>query len=614
MRPCSCALLILASFLSAAGAAEVGPGYDIELSRMIAMRDGVQLEAWITRPSHLADKAPAILTLTQYDIDGGRRDEPPYFAQRGFVWVQAYVRGRGRSGGDKNDNLGLQVGRDGYDLVEWIARQPWSNGQVLMYGGSFVGMTQWHTAAQHPPHLAGIAPYVAIYPGWDVPNTNGIPQAWTAVILGYTSGRGLNPGFIGNAQYWSGKMLEQYAAQRPFTELDAAIGIAADDWWMPDGHGNRAPMMRVWLDHVGDEAFNLAAEPQAKDYAAMEFPVLTATGFFDDDQPGALRYYRGHVANAPAAAAAKHYLVIGPWDHGGTQVPAKEIDGLAIPENAVVDMRKLHADWYDWALGRAPLPPFFQSQRVAFYVMGENAWRHAPTLEAAGSGRDMVLNLADPEGTPRSAFQSGKLLGTVPRSEPPAQLVSDPRELPELEVARYAADENLLSTFRAYQKRALVFHSEPFATDTTFAGHMRLVLACAADTPDFDLAAQVMMIRADGSAVELGHDIRRARFRNSPYREELLRAGEVTQIPFQFNWAAWRIPAGARLRLVLTPLNSPNYQKNYNTGGRIGYERPADARVAHVSIFHDARHPSRLILPLANEALAPGAATSSAPR
>jgi putative CocE/NonD family hydrolase len=133
-------------------AAGVGPGYDIDMSRMIAMRDGVELESWITRPSDLIDKAPAILTLTQYDIDGGRRGDPPYFALRGYVFVQAYVRGRGRSGGVKSDNLGLQVGRDGYDLVEWIARQPWSNGQVVMYGGSFVGMTQWHTAAQLPPH------------------------------------------------------------------------------------------------------------------------------------------------------------------------------------------------------------------------------------------------------------------------------------------------------------------------------------------------------------------------------------------------------------------------------------------------------------------------------
>jgi len=592
-------LLAAAILVSAlAAAADVGPGYDIELSRMIPVRDGVELEAWITRPAGLSGRAPAILTLTQYDIDGSRRGEPPYFARHGYVFVQAYVRGRGRSGGVKSDNLGLTVGRDGYDLVEWIAQQPWSNGQVLMYGGSFVGMTQWRTAAQHPAHLAGIAPYAAIYPGWDIPNSNGIPQAWTAVILGYTSGRGLNPAFIADQDYWAGKMLEHYAAQRPFAELDRAIGIAADDWWMSEADGRRVPMMTAWLEHVGDEAFNLAAEPAAADYARMDFPVLTATGFFDDDQPGALRYYTNHVAHAPPAASARHYLVIGPWDHGGTQAPSRDIDGLSIPEAAVLDMKKLHLEWYDWALGRGARPAFFR-ERVAYFMMGADEWRYAPTLGAASSGEQLVLHLSAPEGTPQSAFRSGRLTAQAAGAEPVALMVSDPHELPELEVARYAAGENLTSQFRALQKRALVFHSEPFARDTEIAGHMRLTLVCAADTPDFDLWAQVVLIAPDGSAVRLGQDIRRARFRDSPFRAQLLRPGEIVEIPFEFNWTAWRIPAGARLRLILAPLNSPNFQKNYNTGGRIGYESPADARVAHIRIFHDTRHASRLVLPLA---------------
>jgi uncharacterized protein len=578
--------------------AQSGPGYDIELSRMIPVRDGVELEAWITRPEHLIDRAPAILTLTQYDIDGSRRDEPAYFARRGYVFVQAYVRGRGRSGGVKSDNLGLQVGRDGYDLVEWIAQQPWSNGQVAMYGGSFVGMTQWRTAAQHPPHLAAIAPYVAIYPGWDVPNTNGIPQAWSVVILGYTSGRSLNPGFIANREYWAGKMLEQYAAQRPFGELDQAIGIAADDWWMVDEQGRRRSFLDTWLDHVGEEAFNLAAEPRAADYGGMTFPVLTATGFFDDDQPGALRYYRNHLAHASAAAAARHYLVIGPWDHGGTQRPATQIEGLTIPEAAVLDMRKLHADWYDFALGRGPQPAFFHD-RVAYFVLGADEWRYAGSLAAASSGAELVFHLSAPEGTPEGVFRSGRLRAATPGGEPPALLVSDPRELPELEVEKYAAAEDLTSQFRAFQKRALVFHSEPFEHDTEIAGQPRLIVTCAADAPDFDLWAQLLLVRADGSTVQLGQDMRRARFRDGPFMAKLLKPAETVDIPFEFNWTAWRIPAGARLRLVIAPLNSPSYQKNYNTGGRIGYEDPAHARIAHIRIFHDARHASRLVLPVA---------------
>src|SRR5574340_54719 len=180
---------------------QVGPGYDIEMSRMIPMRDGVELEAWIFKPSHLKTKAPAVLELTQYDIDGGRQRDFEEFVRRGYVFVQVYVRGRGRSGGVKSDNLGQQVGRDGYDTVEWIAKQPWSDGRIVMYGASFFGMTEWRTAAQNPPHLSAIAPSVSIYPGWDVPNTNGIPQSWSAVIMGLTAGRELNTGFIANRDY-----------------------------------------------------------------------------------------------------------------------------------------------------------------------------------------------------------------------------------------------------------------------------------------------------------------------------------------------------------------------------------------------------------------------------
>ena len=578
---------------------QVGPGYDIEMSRMIPVRDGTELEAWITKPSNLQGKLPAVLTLTQYDIDGGRhKDTPAAYARHGYVFVQVYVRGRGRSGGFKNDNTGLTVGRDGYDVVEWIAAQPWSDGRVVMFGGSFVGMTQWHTAAQHPPHLAAIAPYVPIYPGWDVPNSNGIPQAWSAVIMGYVSGRSLNTGFIANHGYWSGKMLEHYANYRSFRDLDAAIGIAADDWWMIDERGQKMSYMDMWLDHVGDEAFNLAAEPKPRDYAAMTFPVLTVTGFYDDDQPGALHYYRQHLSYAPAAVAARHYLVIGPWDHSGSQAPEKVIDGVSIPDSAVLDMEKLHLEWYDFALGRGPLPSLLHD-KVTYFMLGADEWRHAPTLEAASAGGNLTLFLAEAGGTPEDMFHSGRLAPKPAGAEPPAIIVSDPRELPELEVAKSAEDEDLTSQFRGFQRRAINFHSEPFAKDIEVAGHVHLKLLCQADTPDFDLWAQLLMVRADGTSVRLGEDIRRARFRNSQFKAELLSPGQTIEIPFEFNWMARRIPAGARLRLTIAPLNSPNYQKNYNTGGRVGYEEIKDARVAHIKVLHDAAHASRLILPLA---------------
>jgi uncharacterized protein len=581
--------------VSAAQQDHVDPGYDVQISRMIPIRDGIELEAWIFKPSNLKVKAPTVLCLTQYEIDGMSHGR--YFTQRGYVYAQVYVRGRGRSEGVKSENLGVQVGRDGYDVVEWIAAQSWSDGRVVMYGASFFGMTQWRTAAQLPPHLAGIAPYVAIYPGWDVPNTNGIPQAWSAVIMGDVSGRSHNTEFV-DSDYWQEKMLEQYSQYRPFRELDDAIGIAQDDWWMVDERGQRLSFMKMWLDHVGDEAFNLAAEPKPEDFTRMNFPVLTATGFFDDDQPGTLHYYRRHLANAPQAAVDRHYLIIGPWDHIGTHRPSKEIAGLAIPEAAVVDMDKLRADWYDWVLGRGPQPALLRD-RVTYFMLGANEWRHAKTLEAASSGKDLTLFLSAPEGTPTDVFHSGRLGQKSPEAEPPAIVVSDPHELPELAVAKYAAAEDLKSQFRAFQNRAITFHSEPFVQDTEVAGQMRLKLVIQADTPDFDLWVQVLMVLPDGSTVKLGEDIRRARFRNSFFKQELLKPDEVVEITFEFYWMARRIPAGARLRLTIAPLNSPNYQKNYNTGGRVGYEKIEDARVANIKVFHDAKRTSRLTLPLA---------------
>lgn len=590
-------LFALAALTPPLARAQVGPGYDIQMSRMIPMRDGVQLEAWIFRPSHLEGKAPAVLELTQYDIDGGRDQDFKTFVQRGYVFVQVEVRGRGRSGGEKSDNIGLQVGRDGHDAVEWIAAQPWSDGHVFMYGGSFVGMTQWHTAAQLPPHLSGIAPYVPIYPGWDVPNSNGIPQAWSAVIMGYVSGRTLNDDFI-RSDYWQKKMLEHYARQLPFRTLDEDIGIAQDDWWMEDSRGRKLSFMKMWLDHVGDEAFNLAGEPRPAEFARMNFPVFTATGFFDDDQPGALHYYRRFLRYASPKEAADILLVIGPWDHLGTQHPEKTIEGLSIPDAAVLDMNKLHADWYDWVLGRGPRPALLRD-RVSYYMMGANEWRYAHSLDGASSGRNLTLYLEDSAGTPRDLFHSGSLATSQPGAEPPARMVDDPRTLPELAVAQYEADEDLHSVFRAYENDALVFHSAPLPQSVEVAGHMRLNLTVQSDAPDFDLWAQIQMIAADGSAVTLGQDVRRARFRDGFFKQELLQPHQVVTIPFSFNWMAWRIPAGARIRLVLMPLNSPDYQKNYNTGGRIGYEDPGNARVAHITLFHGGGRLSALMLPLA---------------
>jgi hypothetical protein len=290
-------------------------------------------------------------------------------------------------------------------------------------------------------------------------------------------------------------------------------------------------------------------------------------------------------------------LVIGPWDHFGAQTPTKEMVGLTLPDAAVINMIKLQADWYDFALGRGAIPALL-GDKVNYFLMGANEWRHVGSLAAASSGQQAYF-LSAATGTPGDVFHSGRLTAEPEAAESPAILVSDPRELPEIAIAPLAEAEDATSQFRAFQKRAIVFHSAPLEHDCDLAGQMRLNLSCSADAPDFDLWAQVSMILPDGSAVRLGEDVRRARFRHGQFHPELVRTGEIMEIPFEFNWTAQRLPAGARLRLVIAPLNRPDYQKNFNSGGRIGYEKIEDARVATIRIYHDAAHPSSLVLPLA---------------
>ena len=105
-------------------------------------------------------------------------------------------------------------------------------------------------------------------------------------------------------------------------------------------------------------------------------------------------------------------------------------------------MNKLRADWYDWVLGRGPRPEFLRD-KVTYFMLGADEWRSAESLDAASSGKSSTSFSSAPEGTPRDVFHSGYLVEHPAPGEPPATIVSDPHELPELEVAKYLNDEGL---------------------------------------------------------------------------------------------------------------------------------------------------------------------------
>jgi predicted acyl esterase len=121
----------------------------------------------------------------------------------------------------------------------------------------------------------------------------------------------------------------------------------------------------------------------------------------------------------------------------------------------------------------------------------------------------------------------------------------------------------------------------------------------AMDVPDTDFVVTLYEIQPGGTSVQLSKDLLRARYRESPREAKLVTPGQITQYSFDgFTWFSRRVSKGSRLRLVLNCINSIYYEKNYNTGGTVENESGKDARVAHVTVYHDADHLSALDIPV----------------
>jgi putative CocE/NonD family hydrolase len=548
----------------------------------IPMRDGVELNATVYLPRARQEPAPAIVTLTPYT---GQlwHDFGVYFAGHGYPFLAVDVRGRGNSGGVFKPLC--DVARDGYDAVEWIAKQPYCNGRVAMWGGSYAAYAQWSVAAHRPPHLATIVPVAPCYLGVDFPGRSNILPAYLMQWLTLVSGRTLQDRlFFNSERYWGARFREWFESGTPFQQLDEFLG-------------NPSASFQEWISHPEVDAYWDGYNPTAQQYAGLSIPVLTITGSYDDDQPGSLMHYQQHRKHAPAGV--EHYLVIGPWDHFGTRTPKQEFCGLKFGPESLLDLPELHREWYAWTLQGGARPRFLRD-KVAYYLMGAEKWCYASSLEAI-TARVESLYLHS-EGNPDDVFKSGSLLRERDScSGGPDQYVHDPRDvaLAELESTvdpESRADQRMI---HAAVGRELIYHTEPFERDVPISGFFKLAVWLAIDQPDTDFRARVYEIRLDGSSVLLSSDIMRARYRESLREAVLVETRDPMLYNFEhFVFVSRLISKGSRLRLVIGPLHSIYWQKNFNSGGTVSAESVNDSRPVTVRLFHDPTYRSVLYVPI----------------
>lgn len=177
------------------------------------MRDGVKLNATVYKPKGMSEPLPVIFTLTPYIADT-YHPRAMYFAQNGYVFALVDCRGRGNSEGQFEPMA--NEGRDGHDVVEWLARQPWANGKVTMWGGSYAGFDQWSTLKEFPPHLATIVPAAAAYMGFDFPFFKNIFYFYNIQWLTDTSGVTPNDKLFEDTPFWIGKFRDQRLKHLPY--------------------------------------------------------------------------------------------------------------------------------------------------------------------------------------------------------------------------------------------------------------------------------------------------------------------------------------------------------------------------------------------------------------
>ena len=597
----SCAVLLLASLVCSSFAVQAGPAgkpakekgapIDFRWGDKIPLSDGVKLNATLYLPRDRTTPVPCILTLTPY-VAQRFHDVGIYFAARGYVFAAVDARGRGNSEGEFTPLL--QEGRDGPEVIEWLAKQPYCNGKITMWGGSYGGYDQWASAKAKPPHLMTIVPVASPKPGIDFPpNSGGVNWLYDMIWITLTSGRTAQDNLFSDGAFWADKATEWAESHRPFKEIDAIFGVPS-------------PIFQNWIAHpVGDKYWDQYV-PTPQEYAAIDLPILSVTGQYDGDQPGALSFYREHLAHASEAAKARHYLVIGPWDHFGTRNPQPGYAGIQFGAASVIDMKKLHKDWYDWTL-KDGVKPEFLKDKVTYYLFGDGAeeWRHAPSLDAiTASARPMYL--ASANGRADAVFASGELGEAKPAAgDAPDSYVSDPLDTNFTAwdgVMDFTGENGMtdVSGLLDSSGKILVYHTDAFKQATELAGFPKLSLWLSLDQPDTDIAAYLYLVKPDGGSELLGLDMLRARYRLGVREPSLVKPGAVERYDFKgLPFIARRIAKGSRLRLAIGPVNSKYFEKNYNAGGVVAEESGKDARTVTVKLYHDAKHPSALYLPIA---------------
>ena len=525
----------------------------IQDSVLIKARDGALISTLIARRKGITTPQPVILFFTIYpratDMDRKCKDA----AMHGYVGITAYTRGKRQS---PDEVVPYEYdGRDIYDVIEWITRQSWCNGKVGMYGGSYSGFTQWAATKTLHPALKTIVPSASVAPGLDVPMTNNVVMSFTFPWTYYVS----NNKFLDEKDYrdtiWQSTYAKWFAAGTAYPTLDSILGRKPNK------------IFRTWLKHPVYDTYWQNMIPYKNEFAKINIPVLTTTGYFDDGQIGATYYFREHYKYNPKA---EHYMLIGPYGHFGSQgFPDSVYAGYSLDPVANISIHETIFQWFDHVL-KGKSKPAILKDKVNFEVMGANEWKHVHSL------KQMANDTLKFYLSPGVSDTSHTLIATKPSKPAFVLQTIDFNDRDTWNVNYWRA---LVIWDSLTGNNAPVYLSAPIENDIIISGSFLGQIKASINKKDFDFSINLFEQRPDGKFFFLSYFMGRASYAKNIAKRILLNPGKMETIPFtNTQITVKKISKGSRIVALVNVNKSPFEQINYGTGKDVNEETIRDAK------------------------------------
>ncbi len=536
----------------------------------IRMRDGVEVSGDIYLPEN-GGKYPAIVVRTPYgkgSDDSIKQGE--HFSDNGFAVVICDVRGRGDSDGDFVPYF--NEGKDGYDVIEWVASQPWCTGSVGTMGGSYLGRIQWLTALEKPPHLRAMI--CAVSPSDPfVESPTGVPDPIHISWSFLTSGRSMQ-----NVDHMNWENVYRHL---PLIGMDEVTGRKIKGWKESFDH---TTLDRHW-------------EPlrYQNRFSEIDLPVMHISGWYDDEQIGTPLNYIG-MRNGSATEESKRSqkLLMGPWPHRINQ--NQKFGDIDFGPDSIIDLRGEQKRWFDRWL-KDEKNGVDDEDPVRIFVMGENKWRSEKDWPLPGteytpfyfnSGGRGNSRLGDGTLSTRIAHDGADFDSYTYDPERPFPFITD------ITFAQIGGPDD----YSAVERRddVLVYTSEPLKEKVEVTGPIAAELHVSSDAEDTDFTVKLVDVWPSGFAQRLCDGIVRARFRDGMDRESPIVPGDV----YRMNVDMWNtcqvfLP-GHSIRVEVSSSAFPKYARNQNVWEKLG--RTKNMKKAEQRLYHSDKYPSKVVLPL----------------